>query len=567
MPIPDLQAFLQVVKEWRGSFSIDAANAFNSVNRGGMVLNSRHLWARASTFIFNCYQGAAPLVLQSGEHLLSREGTTQGDPLAMFLYGMATLPLLRMSRIAANSVSHNPSEHLRDGAFADDWNGSSPSCDTLLAWIDAVCKKGPDFGVNVNIQKTNCIASPERFEEATRAFGDKGISVSKGSVVLGGWIGDPTAGAAWRKQKIDAWVKRVGDLAAVARDWDPQGALYITSRALVSEWEYFLKVNEVPPDELHALDDALRNLFRALSGHPNLMLSDLEWDFIFSPERDGGIGLLLPSKVASSLFQRSLDGSSHLRASLNGEVEFNGVSHRAAKRSAASDFQHRASLIQESLDQRIASALVADNPTGDTMRLQTLRNAQRLRQVTPPRWLSVSPIPRRGFRLSAQSFRDALAGRFGLELLPLREKCTCAGAPPFTRAHAMSCNKAGYLTARHNEVRNLIGALAKEVTSEVANDPVIRKGVAATDDRSAIPELKADLLIQGFWENDSEKVVCIDFCVHDTDAASSSREVRSALSRKEAGKRLKYFLECSKRVFLSAPLRWQLQKGPLVLRL
>ena len=127
----------------------------------------------------------------------------------------------------------------------------------------------------------------------------------------------------------------------------------------------------------------------------------------------------------------------------------------------------------------------------------------------------------------------------------------------------MSCNKAGYLTARHNEVRNLIGALAKEVTSEVANDPVIRKGVAATDDRSAIPELKADLLIQGFWENDSEKVVCIDFCVHDTDAASSSREVRTALSRKEASKRLKYFLECSKRGMSFSPFAMAAAEGSL----
>ena len=79
-----------------GVLLIDASNAFNSLNRAALLWNVRILWLRCSRFVFNTYRGWTPLIVRGTEELLlSHEDVTQGDPLSMFLYAVATLPLIR----------------------------------------------------------------------------------------------------------------------------------------------------------------------------------------------------------------------------------------------------------------------------------------------------------------------------------------------------------------------------------------------------------------------------------------------------------------------------------------
>lgn len=74
---------------------IDASNAFNSINPQAVLWNTRIIWPTCSIFIFNTYKGWSPLVgTDSKEYLYSKEGVTQGDPLSMFVYTVATLPLI-----------------------------------------------------------------------------------------------------------------------------------------------------------------------------------------------------------------------------------------------------------------------------------------------------------------------------------------------------------------------------------------------------------------------------------------------------------------------------------------
>jgi hypothetical protein len=81
-----------------GSALFDARNGFNELNRYLILWNVAHLWNQGSWFAFNCYRhwvcclvrtepGQTPLVI----HL--QEGITQGNCLAMSLYGVALMPL------------------------------------------------------------------------------------------------------------------------------------------------------------------------------------------------------------------------------------------------------------------------------------------------------------------------------------------------------------------------------------------------------------------------------------------------------------------------------------------
>ena len=64
-------------------------------NNRAVLWNSRVLWPNCSLFLFNCYGGWAPLVItDSAEILYSKEGVTQGDPLSMFIYAVATIPMI-----------------------------------------------------------------------------------------------------------------------------------------------------------------------------------------------------------------------------------------------------------------------------------------------------------------------------------------------------------------------------------------------------------------------------------------------------------------------------------------
>ena len=79
--------------ESEGVLLVDATNAFNSVNREVYLRNVQHLCPALAPIAINCYHLPASLFV-GGESLLSNEGTTQGDPIAMPLYAIATLPLL-----------------------------------------------------------------------------------------------------------------------------------------------------------------------------------------------------------------------------------------------------------------------------------------------------------------------------------------------------------------------------------------------------------------------------------------------------------------------------------------
>ena len=76
---------------------VDTWNGFNQLNHKLMLWHVRHCWPSGAFYAFNCYKYAAQLVLRHpGEKaiiILSKEGITQGCPLAMVLYGIALLPL------------------------------------------------------------------------------------------------------------------------------------------------------------------------------------------------------------------------------------------------------------------------------------------------------------------------------------------------------------------------------------------------------------------------------------------------------------------------------------------
>ena len=78
----------------QGVLLVDASNAFNALNRSTALHNIRKICPSIFTVFYNCYRTLSDLFID-GLTLQSQKGTTQGDPLAMPMYALATVPLIQ----------------------------------------------------------------------------------------------------------------------------------------------------------------------------------------------------------------------------------------------------------------------------------------------------------------------------------------------------------------------------------------------------------------------------------------------------------------------------------------
>ena len=101
-----------------------------------------------------------------GDHILSQEGTTQGDPLAMAMYTVGTLPLICKLHGDVTQVWY------ADDAFA----GGRTS--DLRVWWDSLVSYGPHFGYNPNICKTWLVVKPEHLLAAEEHFRGSGVNIT-----------------------------------------------------------------------------------------------------------------------------------------------------------------------------------------------------------------------------------------------------------------------------------------------------------------------------------------------------------------------------------------------------
>ena len=79
-----------VDEDTEGVILVNASNTFNSLNRRVALLNRFQLCPPLATIVTNTYRSASSLFID-GTSLLSQEGTTQGDPLAMPMYAISVV--------------------------------------------------------------------------------------------------------------------------------------------------------------------------------------------------------------------------------------------------------------------------------------------------------------------------------------------------------------------------------------------------------------------------------------------------------------------------------------------
>jgi len=105
----------------------------------------------------------------------------------------------------------------------------------------------------------------------------------------------------------------------------------------------------------------------------------------------------------------------------------------------------------------------------------------------------------------------------------------------------------GFVSHRHNEVRDAFGDLASLIWSPVMKEPIVRDSSEGAD------ALIADLCVRGAWEPQTEALS--DIRVVDTDAQSyCARTPHDVLSTAKGEKKRKYLQACQDRHATFTPL-------------
>ena len=180
-----------------GVLLVDASNAFNSLNCAVALQNICQLCPSFTPILINTYRSAAALYI-GGDILFSEEGTTQGDPLAMPMYALATLPL---SDRLPNTVTQV--------WYANDVY-TCGSIVKLRDWWDCLHQVGPGFGYNVNASKTWLVTKPSFHSFAVSQFSGSNVNITCDSrPYLGAAIGTQEFYKKFLEDRVKVWSAEV----------------------------------------------------------------------------------------------------------------------------------------------------------------------------------------------------------------------------------------------------------------------------------------------------------------------------------------------------------------------
>lgn len=180
--------------------------------------NCHSICPSLAPILTNTYRVLSALFV-GNRRMWSQEGKTQGDPLAMAMYGIGTWPLVTYLKTASNAIQ---------AWYADD----SAVCDTLdklRLWWDELITVGPSYGYFPNASKTILLVKPHYLSKAQEIFNGK---------YLGGAIGSKDCVENASKEKVLLWIEKLMLLSSVAKLY-PQAAYATLTHGIMSHWTYF----------------------------------------------------------------------------------------------------------------------------------------------------------------------------------------------------------------------------------------------------------------------------------------------------------------------------------------
>ena len=443
----------------------------------------------------------------------------------MFIYALATIPLIER-------LGH-PTEGTHVW-YADDASACS-QLQHLKEWFDRLLKTGPLYGYHPEPNKCVLVVHPDHLSSAQSLFDAYGVRVLTSHRLLGGVVGDKDGLMSYVTGRVNSWISIVEKLVVIAES-QPQLAYSAFTRSVQSQWTYLQRVVPHCGSLFTPLEQLISQQF--LPTIFGCEISATERSLFTLPARIGGLNIQDPTHTDTVNYTTSRRLTSSIVDALKGIIEFDIDEYNIGYLSLQQEIVKEKAATFDYLFDEILPLLTPDQQ----------RAVNRAKDERMSSWLTVAPVSKHHFDLSAQEFRDSLALRYRKPLQSIPSTCDgCSAAMDLS--HALSCRRGGLVTQRHNEVRDAFGDLAALAWSQVIKEPVVRE--ASSLSRS--PALVADLSVRGVWVPQAEAL--FDIRVIDTDAQSyRTQSPIDVLSGAEKDKKKKYLEACSDRRAMFTPL-------------
>ena len=439
---------------------VDAANAFNCLNREAALLNMNLICPEFQKYLVNTYRDPPRLYLNgcNGEFIESEEGSTQGDNAAMSMYSCSTRPLidhLRMEGLYTAKSVTKPKQIW----YADD-SGAAGKLKSLRIWWDELSKMGPVLGYFPEPSKCHLVVkNQEIYNQAAQIFHGTDIKFNmEGRKYLGSAVGTREFVSNFVRGKVAEWCAEVKSLAEIAIS-EPHTAYYAFTKAVSMKWQFLMRTTRDIADLFEPLERAIRKHFiPALVGRK---VTDLERDIFSLPPRLGGLGIFKPNEMA----QIEFDASSNITKQLANLIKKQATNFEEINKEEVKREKANSSRLKKQFQNDKLLAIIA-NPAATTT---TKRAIEMANEKGSSLWLTTQPSIEHAFFFNKVEFKDALCLRYGWEVKGLPKHCAC-GAENDTD-HCLICKKGGYVGMRHNALRDTEAAIMKEVCYDVKVEP------------------------------------------------------------------------------------------------
>ena len=416
-------------KEVEAAILLDATNAFNSINREAMLHNIAVKCPEINRYVQNCYGKPSKLFIINGKQngdkciLYSKEGTAQGDPVAMAMYALGL-------SILQSELKHEKT-NVKSVAYADDYVGAG-SLQDLSKWWDNLTKRGPCFGYYPNAVKSLLIVKPEKENLTRELFNGKNIKItSTGACHLGATVGSEEFKEDYVKMKVEEMTMELKKLSKIG-ETEPHAVYAAFTQGWKHKWTYLSRTIADIGELMRPLENCIRYSFipAITNGHK---CNDEERLILMLKPRLVGLGMPNPVTNADQEYNNSLKVTSALAERIITQEQWNDVDEQNIKEIKNKISKERC-ITQENCLKEILPNL------SDQMK----RKLTLAQETGASNWLSALPIRAKGFSLNKQEFTNALALRNGWIVKGLPEVCACV--ENFNERHAMSCQKGGFIS-------------------------------------------------------------------------------------------------------------------------
>jgi hypothetical protein len=464
---------------------VDAENAFNLMNRKVALNNIRHTCPPVSTYIINSYRNPASLYVSGAdEPLLSEEGVTQGDNSAMGFYACSMMPLIKQLMLK-KELSDEEFEYLKQIWYADDAAAGGKLKDIHKWWLK-LCEAGPIFGYYPKPAKSWVIAKPGYLDEAKRLFPNLNVT-DMGHKYLGSYIGTDEGKNMFVESKVKEWITDIEDISKIAAR-EPQVAYAAYIYGLSKRWNYVCRTTPNIATPLRKLEFKIQETFIPALLDRVFSCTEKCRNIFALPAREGGLSIYDISETSDTEYQNSCKMTASLTNAIFEQAkEYDEDTEKLKEikteisKGRIEYYKQRRAEIYENLsdDEKLQLDLASEKGASS--------------------WLTSLPLKNFGFLLNKQEFRDAICLRYNLKLKDTAIKCVCG--EPNTINHALICKKGGYVSLRHNSLRDRTAEIMRISCRDVSTEPNLLpiNGVQLPPGSNKADNARLDVAARSVW--------------------------------------------------------------------